>query len=268
MTAIRQWLTQHRDLPQIECEILLSEVMGLSRAQILAYPERDIPSHGLCQLKHLTEQLRNGIPLAYITGSREFWGLDLHVSPHVLIPRPETELLVELVIELAPMNGNLIDLGTGSGAIAIAVKTERPDLCVTATDTSCPALNIARGNATNHGVEVSFQQQSWLQGNATQWDMIISNPPYIATNDPHLSCLAAEPVQALIAGEDGLDDIRQIIAQAPAHLCAGGYLLIEHGFDQAASVQQLMLNAGFGHVQSRKDLAGINRVTLAQHAGR
>ncbi len=268
MTPVKQWLQHNSDLPLIECELLLGQVMDLSRAQILAYPEREIPPQALQQLQLFIEQLREGKPFAYITGSREFWGLDLRVTPDVLIPRPETELLVELIIELAPSGGSMIDLGTGSGAIAIAAKTERPDLAITAIDLSCAALTVARGNACNLNVDVTFRQQSWLQGNTSQWDVIVSNPPYIADSDPHLPDLLAEPRQALVAGKDGLDDIRQIICQASRQLNPDGYLLIEHGYDQATAVQQLMSAAGLVNVQSRKDLAGINRVTMAQHAGR
>jgi release factor glutamine methyltransferase len=268
VTPVKQWLQHNSDLPLIECELLLGQVMDLSRAQILAYPEREIPPHALQQLQLFINQLHEGKPFAYITGSREFWGLDLRVTPDVLIPRPETELLVELVIELAPIGGSMIDLGTGSGAIAIAAKTERPDLAITAIDLSCAALNVARDNACNLNVDVTFRQQSWLQDNTSQWDVIVSNPPYIADSDPHLPDLLAEPRQALVAGKDGLDDIRQIICQASRQLNPDGYLLIEHGYDQAIAVQQLMSAAGLVNVQSRKDLAGINRVTMAQHAGR
>lgn len=268
MITVKQWLQQTSDLPLIECELLLGQVMTLSRAQILAYPEREIPTDALQQLQPVVGQLREGKPFAYITGSREFWGLDLRVTADVLVPRPETELLVELVIELAPKGGNMIDLGTGSGAIAIAVKTERPDLAIAAIDSSCAALKVASHNACKLNVDVTFNQQSWLQGSADVWDVIVSNPPYIADNDPHLADLAAEPRQALVAGPDGLDDIRKIISQASQRLNPGGHLLIEHGYDQAASVQQLMSSAGLVNVQSKKDLAGINRVTLAQYAGR
>ena len=242
--------------------------MDLNRAQILAYPERELPADAGQQLKTLLEQLRSGKPMAYITGCREFWGLELQVTPDVLIPRPETELLVELAINLAPSEGKLIDLGTGSGAIAIAIKTERPDLSVSASDISCAALQVARRNAEHFGVGIVFSQQSWLQETTAQWDMIVSNPPYIAHTDPHLPSLAAEPSQALVAGVDGLRDIRIIIHQAATRLTPEGYVLIEHGYNQAQEVQQLMSTAGLVNVQSKKDLAGINRVTLGQHAGR
>ncbi len=268
MITVKQWLQQTSDLPLIECELLLGQVMSLNRAQILAYPEREISTDALQLLQPVVEQLREGKPFAYITGSREFWGLDLRVTADVLVPRPETELLVELIIELAPNGGNMIDLGTGSGAIAIAVKTERPDLSITAIDSSCAALKIARHNACKLKVDVTFNQQSWLQGSNSAWDIIVSNPPYIADNDPHLPDLLAEPRQALVAGPDGLDDIRQIIPQASQRLRPGGYLLIEHGYDQADRVQQLMSAAKLNNVHSRKDLAGIERVTLARYAGR
>lgn len=267
MTAVGQWLRQTNDIPRIECELLLNQVLGLSRAQILAYPETPISNDVQQQLHQLIEQLRSGTPLAYITGSREFWGIDFQVTSDVLIPRPETELLVELSIAMAPAHGTLIDLGTGSGAIAIAVKAERPDLTITATDTSRGALKVAQLNADRVGVDLQWRVQHWLTDDNNRWDVIVSNPPYIAAEDPHLPALKAEPLHALVAGPDGLDDIRQIIASAPDHLEKSGYLLIEHGYDQAEIVQQLMSAAGLSGIASKKDLAGINRVTLGQYAG-
>jgi release factor glutamine methyltransferase len=268
VTAVGQWLRQTDDIPRIECELLLNQVLGLSRAQILTHPETPIPSNAQQQLHQFVEQLRSGTPLAYITGSREFWGIDFHVTPDVLIPRPETELLVELSVALAPADGTLIDLGTGSGAIAIAIKAERPDLTITATDASGDALSVAQLNAERVGVEMHWRVQHWLADDHNRWDMIVSNPPYIAKDDPHLPGLSAEPRQALVAGPDGLDDIRQIVASAPGHLQKNGYVLIEHGYDQADQVQQLMSAAGLSGIESKKDLAGISRVTLGQYAGR
>ncbi len=267
MTAVGQWLKQTNDIPRIECELLLNQVLGLSRTQILTYPETHISSDAQQKLHQLVEQLRSGTPMAYITGSREFWGIDFHVTPDVLIPRPETELLVELSIALAPADGTLIDLGTGSGAIAIAIKTERPDLSITATDASREALRVAQLNARCIEVELQWRVQHWLADDNHHWDMIVSNPPYIAADDPHLPGLIAEPQQALVAGFDGLDDIREIIGCAPEHLNKNGYLLIEHGYDQADKVQQLMSAAGLSRIESKPDLAGINRVTLGQYAG-
>ena len=207
-----------------------------------------------------------GEPLAYITGHREFFGLDLRVDPRVLVPRPDTETLVEWALEVirnrpAP---SVIDLGTGSGAIALALKRRRPDAQVIATDSSASALEVAAANARDHDMDMAFRRAWWLVGIDQSFDLIVSNPPYIATQDEHLAALAHEPQGALVAGPDGLDDVRAIIGQAPARLMAGGWLLLEHGYDQADAVRALLAGAGFQEVGSRSDLAGIPRCSGGQ----
>ena len=232
--------------------------MGLNRAQILAYPERELPADAGQQLKTLLEQLRSGKPMAYITGCREFWGLELQVTPDVLIPRPETELLVELAINLAPSEGKLIDLGTGSGAIAIAIKTERPDLSVSASDISCAALQVARRNAEHFGVGIVFSQQSWLQETTAQWDMIVSNPPYIAHNDPHLPSLAAEPSQALVSGVDGLRDIH--ILQTPDTSVISVSFATAKDRDPRSEIFKAIVENGWELLEMKRDVVGLEQV--------
>lgn len=200
-------------------------------------------------------------PLAYIVGHREFYGLTLKVDRRVLIPRPDTETLVDWSLELLRdrPGAKLIDLGTGSGAIALALKHQRADLRVSALDASKGALDLARDNARLLGLNVEFVQGNWLEGIEAKFDLIASNPPYVRSGDPHLPALRDEPVQALVAGSDGLADLRQIIASAPACLSPGGWLLLEHGYNQAEAVRELLQNAGLRDVSSRRDLAGIER---------
>lgn len=223
----------------------------------------------------------NGEPVAYITGRKDFFGLTLAVDARVLDPRPDTEILVEWALALMPVaqthttpvpglhqqTTRVLDLGTGSGAVALALQYQRPAAQVTAIDSSEEALIVARANAVNLHLGVQFIASDWLKALDVQitglFDLIVSNPPYVAEGDPHLVALTHEPRKALTSGADGLDDIRQIIAQAPAHLAPGGWLLLEHGWDQAFAVQSLLREAGFVQVQSRRDLAGIERCTGA-----
>ncbi|MBA2962404.1 MULTISPECIES: peptide chain release factor N(5)-glutamine methyltransferase [Ramlibacter] len=201
-----------------------------------------------------------GEPLAYLVGQKEFFGLPLQVDHRVLVPRPDTETIVEWALEaLAGRQAPpVIDLGTGSGAIALAIQSRRPDAHVTAVDRSADALAVAAANAQRLQLPVRFVQADWLQG-AGRYDLVVSNPPYVAQGDPHLPALAHEPVSALVAGTDGLSDLRRIAADAPGHLQPGGWLLLEHGWDQAAAVRQLLADAGFTDIGSRRDLAGVER---------
>jgi len=248
-----------------EVQSLLQHALEVNRAYLLAHPEH-VPDAG--QHAAYTKLLRrrlDGEPVAYILGEREFFGLKFRVTPATLIPRPETELLVELALAHVRPQGRVLDLGTGSGAIALAIAHARPDAQVTAVDISVAALDVARQNAHGlGGVNVHFLHSDWFAAlDAACFDLIVSNPPYIAAGDPHLARgdLCFEPRTALASGTDGLDDIRRLIAGAMAHLNAGGWLLLEHGYDQAAASRSLLLSHGFDEVFSAMDLAGIERVS-------
>jgi release factor glutamine methyltransferase len=212
----------------------------------------------------LQRRLR-GEPVAYITGHKDFFGLTLNVDARVLDPRPDTEILVEWALALLPAGqaARVLDLGTGSGAVALALQHQRPAACVTAVDASSDALAVASANALRLNLPVKCVLSHWMDKVPGPFELIVSNPPYVADGDPHLAALSHEPLSALTSGADGLDDIRQIIAQAPSRLAAGGWLLLEHGWDQAAPVQALLREAGFVQVQSRRDLGGHERCTGA-----
>ena len=260
---------QKHGIDKLDARMLLLHALGknpLDAAWLLAHGQDALnPLHAAAFGTACTRR-RTGEPVAYITGQREFYGLDLQVDARVLVPRPDTETLVDWTLELliGETKPQIIDLGTGSGAIALALQKARPDAQVTAVDNSADALAVAQANAARLALPVAFVHSAWLAQVAGTFDLIVSNPPYITDADPHLPALAFEPRSALTAGRDGLDDIRQIIAQAPAHLRPQGWLLLEHGYDQAAAVAALLEQAGFGQVQSRSDLAGIARCTGGQ----
>jgi release factor glutamine methyltransferase len=250
-------------LERLDAQLLLLHALGkpeVDRAWLLAHDSDSLSPAASSDFLTVATRRAGGEPLAYITGHKEFFGLDLRVDNRVLVPRPDTETLVDWALDvLGTGGGDVLDLGTGSGAVALALKHARHDLLIQATDFSEDALSVARANAERLKLAVQFHQGPWLQDIQGRFSVIVSNPPYIATDDPHLVALTHEPLQALASGTDGLDDIRQIIAQAPAHLRHGGWLLLEHGFDQAPAVRALLLAAGFEAVQSRQDLGGIER---------
>ncbi|ALK95162.1 SAM-dependent methyltransferase [Massilia sp. WF1] len=255
-------------LDPLENRILLCHATGLSRVQLITRAEQALDAEQAARLSALVRRRLAGEPIAYLVGKREFFGLDFEVSEAVLIPRPDTELLVELAIERLPPQGRLLDMGTGSGAIAVAVAHARPDAAVTALDVSDAALEVARRNAAHHHVRVRFLRSDWFAaldaGDADdRFGLIASNPPYIAAGDAHLSQgdLRFEPTGALTDHADGLSALRAIIKGSPRHLLAGGWLLMEHGYDQAAGVCALLDAAGYTEVQSWRDLAGIERVS-------
>lgn len=256
-------------LPRHEAQSLLELAAGLDRVAQVTHPERVLSAQQVALVQALFARRCSGEPLAYMLGEREFWGLAFKVSPAVLIPRPETELLVELALGRLPLQqaARVLDLGTGSGAVAIAVAHERPGVELTAIDVSADALAVARSNASRHGVHVAFAQGDWFAALAgrtgMRFDLILGNPPYIAAADPHLAQgdLPHEPAQALAAGPDGLEAIRRIVAQAGSHLAPGGWLLLEHGFDQASACRALFEQAGFAEIRTWRDLAGLPRVT-------
>lgn len=267
LEAARIRLLAISDTPTLDAEVLLAYSLSKPRSHLRAWPER-IPSieqaHDFAEL--LGRRLK-GHPVAHIVGRREFWSLDLQVTPATLIPRPETELLVELALARLPADQapQVADLGTGSGAIALAIARERPRIRVVATDYSAEALEVAEQNARRLGItNVEFRQGDWWEPlGEERFALIVSNPPYLADTDIHLSQgdLRFEPHSALAAGQHGLDAIRTIIAQAGQHLKPGGWLLLEHGFDQGKSVPALLRDHGFGAIESHRDLAGLDRVS-------
>ena len=252
-------------LARLDAQLLLLHVLqrpANDRAWLLAHDEDSLSANEASAFQALCARRAAGEPLAYIVGHKEFFGLELQVDQRVLVPRPDTETLVQWALDVIPgltRDPRVIDLGTGSGAIALAIKRQCPAARVEATDRSEDALAVARANASLHALDVEFRQASWLAGCEVRYDLIVSNPPYVAENDPHLSALASEPLHALAAGPDGMDDLRILVAEAPACLNRGGWLLLEHGYDQAAQVRALLSAAGFGSVASRRDLGGNER---------
>ena len=256
-------------LARIDAQLLLLHAVGrpdAGRAWLLAHDTDAMDEAVHTQFIALCQRRLAGEPVAYLTGRKEFYGLPLQVDARVLDPRPDTETLVDWALEvIAPLaSPRVVDLGTGSGAIALALQSQRTDAQVLAVDASTDALAVAQANAERLGLPVQFQPANWLAGVEGLFDAIVSNPPYIPSADPHLAALTHEPLQALASGADGLEDIRTIVAQAPAHLQPGGWLLLEHGYDQAEAVQALLATLGFTQVQSRNDLAGIARCTGGQ----
>lgn len=251
-------------LDPVDHRILVCHALGLSRTGLITQSERVLSADEAARLSTLLQRRLDGEPIAYIVGKREFYGLDFEVSPAVLIPRPETELLVELALQRLPPQGRVLDMGTGSGAIAVALAHTRPDAIVTALDVSPAALAVAQRNAAANDVTVQFLHSDWFSAvDAATFDLIVSNPPYIASGDRHLAegDLRFEPAGALTDHADGLSALRRIVDGAPARLAPGGWLLMEHGYDQSAAVQALLTAQGYTHVQSWHDLAGIARVT-------
>ncbi|MFS2005808.1 peptide chain release factor N(5)-glutamine methyltransferase [Duganella sp. CT11-25] len=257
-------------LDAVDNRILLCHALGLSRVSLITQSERALNAGEAQRFAALVRRRLDGEPVAYIIGQREFFGLPFEVSGAVLIPRPDTELLVELTLERLPPQGRVLDMGTGSGAIAVALAHTRRDADVSALDVSPAALEVARRNAAANGARVTFLHSDWyaaLQAGGLQpFDVIASNPPYIASGDRHLSegDLRFEPTGALTDHADGLSALRTIIAGAQQHLKPQGWLLMEHGYDQAAAVRDLLTAQGYTDVQSWTDLAGIERVSGAR----
>lgn len=255
-------------LDRLDAQLLLGHVLGRSRAWLLAHDDEALSAEQIATFEALVARRREGEPVAYLLGEKEFHGLLLQVDARVLVPRPDTEVLVDWALELlrtelaAVRQPTVADLGTGSGAIALAVRHAFPAAAVTATDASAEAIAVARANGDRLGLTVEWLHGHWWAPLAgRRFDLVLSNPPYIREADPHLAALVHEPRGALAAGASGLDDLRSIVASAGAHLHPGGWLLLEHGFDQAAEVGQLLCDAGFGAIQTRRDLAGLPRCT-------
>ena len=269
MTSVQQWRATADGLDRLDCDVLLAHALGCNRAAILAHPERRLEQATVCRLDTWRDRRLGGEPLAYILQTKEFWGLEFTVTPDVLIPRPDTELLVEQALQLLRAGDRLLDLGAGSGAVGVAIgKTcadQRRPVRITASDIARAALGVAQSNAKRHRVPVSWMLSDWFSRIDDSFDIIVSNPPYVAENDPHLADLGAEPRPALVAGHDGLDAIRHIVANAREHLTAGGWLLLEHGYNQGPSVCGLLRDAGFVEVRSEQDLSRQPRVSLGRN---
>ena len=268
--ALLQWAAARiaGDSPRLDAELLLSHLTGLSRTHFRAWPERTMTPAQAEAFGALVAERAAGTPVAYLLGHQEFWSLPLRVSRSTLIPRPDTECLVEAALALPlPGDARVLDLGTGTGAIALALASEQPGWQITACDCVDEAVALARHNAGALGLRVEVVASTWFSGLApARYDLIVSNPPYIASGDGHLNegDVRFEPASALVSGRDGLDDLRQIVAQAPGWLGAGGWLLVEHGYVQARAVAALFRQRGFSGVRSLQDYGRRDRTTLGQ----
>ncbi len=261
--------------PDLDARILLCHVLAKPPTWLYGWPEHALAPQQQAAFDRLVARRADGVPVAHLTGRREFWGLDLSVNPSTLIPRPDTERLVDVALRLGdervPAHAGLdvLDLGTGSGAIALAIGHERPDWRVTATDAASDALALAAANAERLGQRLRLFAGDWFDAVPTEerFDLIVSNPPYIPSADPHLTQgdVRHEPRTALVAGDDGLDDLRRIVAAAPARLKADGWLIVEHGFDQAAAVAQLMSRAGLCDIDRVRDFGDRDRVSIGRY---
>lgn len=256
---------EHRGV--LDAQLLLAHTLGIERWRLAAHPDSPVDASAADRYRQLLRRRGAGEPLAYLTGRREFWSLDLAVTPDVLIPRPETELLIERALALWTASaGRVADLGTGCGAIAIALARERPRWQIVATDVSAAALAVAQRNAATFGAGIDFRQGDWYAPLAGErFDLLLSNPPYVAADDPAMHELRYEPRTALTPGSDALQCLRTLVRGAARHLAPGGWLLLEHGADQGADVRQELVAAGFRYVRSHCDLAGHERMTDAQY---
>lgn len=270
LAAAPAWQDAASAAPRREAEWLLAELLGRDLTWLLTWPEHMLDAVQQAQAEDWLARRCAGEPLAYLAGRREFWSLPLVVTPETLVPRPDTERLVELALQRLPVDvaQDVLDLGTGSGAIALALARERPLANVTAVDRSAGALAVAARNGEALGLRVRWLQSDWFAAlGQEKFHLLVSNPPYIAEDDPHLAGLTHEPLSALVAGEGGLADLRHLVATAPRHLREGGWLLLEHGHDQAAAVRALLVASGYAEVASWQDYGGNDRVSGGRRPG-
>jgi release factor glutamine methyltransferase len=262
-------LGPHSESPRLDAELLLGKVLGLSRSALIARDNDAVAADDERAYADLVSKRRHGVPIAYLTGSREFWSLPLIVTPAVLVPRPETESLVEHALEIMPRDEpcSVLDLGTGCGAIALSLASERPHWAITGVDHSPQALQVAAQNSRALQMpQIRWRMSCWFDAvPGERFDLVVANPPYIAAADPALADLAAEPAMALTSGPTGLEALSIIIAQAPRHLHAGGWLVLEHGITQAPQVAAMLEHHGFASIQTFPDFSGRPRVTLGVH---
>ncbi len=257
-------LLNNQQLSRLDNRLLIAQVTNFSHAQIIANNDYSLTPEQLVQYTDLVNRVIAGEPLAYIIGTKEFYSREFTVTAATLIPRPETELLVELVVKLAQPNSKVLDLGTGSGCIAITCKLEREDLNITATDKYPETLAIAQQNAKRFNAEISFIESDWFTNITDKFDIIVSNPPYIEINDKHLDNLQFEPLHALTDFGDGLLAISQIIRESKAHLNNHGYLIFEHGYNQAEKIRQILYNYGLTDIKTLTDYANLDRITYGK----
>ena len=265
------WATEQlsaSDEARLDSQVLLAYALNVSRAWLFTWPDKALDGATLTAFNALIEERKSGTPIAYITGYRDFWSLRLKVTPDTLIPRADTELLVETALTLKNVEKpcDVIDLGTGTGAIALSLANECPSWRITATDINPKTLSVAEENAKALDLNVRFKASAWFDDIKERFDLVISNPPYIESDDPHLQQgdLRFEPAGALVSGHDGLDDIRLLVQQALKHLNKGGYLLLEHGYQQAEAVRTLMADAGYIDIETHQDIEDRDRVTLGK----
>jgi len=270
LDAATKQLQQCSDSPRLDAELLLARALDVQRSYLFAHPDDEMDADAARRFDTTVRNRVDGMPMAYITGEKEFWSMPLIVSPATLVPRPDTEVLVEQALSRIPRRADwqIADLGTGSGAIALALARERPVCHVTATDLSADALAVAAENARQLAVpNIAFLQGSWTEPlDGKEFDIVVSNPPYVASDDPHLAMLLHEPVGALDAGDDGLDAIRALASSVADILRPGGHLLLEHGARQAESVTEILQQTGWTDIQTVNDIEGRPRVTVASKA--
>ncbi len=252
------------DSPKLDCQMLMAKVTGHQRAWLLAHDDEALSCSDQARLAELVERRLAGEPMAYITGSKGFWQREFELNQATLIPRPETELLIEILLQRFDQTAlSVLDLGTGTGAIAITLAAERPQWQILAVDIDEQAVSMARSNASDLN-NVTVQQGNWFEGIDREFQLIVSNPPYIAEDDPHLDTLTFEPRAALVSGTDGLDAIRTIVAEADLHLAADGCLLLEHGYDQQSQVVGLFAETGLTDIETFRDLQGQPRAVMGR----